>query len=759
MLKIEGKGKTNWTRDDGVIIDWTNYVVKYKDNRVRPSFLAPEVIQDSWNGKETDIQHVRYDGKIIEITAKESETDFISYLKSFDEIIITDYDVNESGTIINQTYTVDLTKSDNFEISEEENIGQTSGASYIFKFRTNRTVINKCLPVNNTNTLSLQKSTQAWELFKLAEIDTAYGKITKLSDNSVAYLDGDYLYKFNIINNEFVQEGARLNIPSISGIYDITSLDDSSVCVIYNAQGYLQKYTFSNNAWSITGNVLNIFGTVAAPVICNLYTSRIILYDSSLSELRAYDFDGTDWASVGTPFGILVTDYDLCRMTSTRFAFTSANGNFLRSYDFDGSNFTQDQHLLINSMSGVSITRLSNSKVAILDGGTEDLRSYELTASWAELTGSIIIRSTTPVCESLTEDKVFVHNSSVDGFYVYGVFDYYSDYDVIDYSEQTEPIKIDWPDGNSKTVRTIDKKGESILLYMQTSDYDDFITHLKTTSSYYINDTLATEHNYESSEIGDGIWKVVFNGIETVTQTDFDLSPNNTYNINMNSGAIVYYSDYPVYERIRDVQKIDIDWDDGSIKTMQTIKKQTYEFVYFTDDPETIITDVNSYNDVEYSSNTLTEIETSQEKIALNLFKVTINGVYNLDVDTLYTFPTSGTLLRITDETPTNYDYYTDYDMMLISEAAIKNTIKNQTGIDTTTKSITKEVKQVKFFMTESNAFDLKEKCELFKAGWSCDLAGSTVEEITNSDNIEPIKLGVNLYEINVNCLISVTAN
>jgi len=594
-------------------------------------------------------------------------------------------------------------------------------------------------------------------LFEAAELNSSFGKVAALSDSSVAFFDGSDLYKYNIVNGEYVQEGAALPI-SFASIYDITSLDADSIAILHDGLGLLSKYEFSNGVWALVGNLLNLAGSFLNPVLCSLTNSRVVVYDELISQLRAYDFDGTDWSQVGSSFTLSSssTTYDICKMTSSSIAIVIQSGNYLRSYDFNGSVFSLDQSFTINSMVNPSISRLSDSRVVLIDGGNDALRSYSLSGTWSLESGSLSLAGTFPICEALDEDNVIVHNAVIDGFYTYGTVNYYTDYDVLDYNRQTESLFIDWPDGTRKLARTIDKAGYESVMYIESDKYDNFISWLKSSQTIYINDVEVDEVEFEPSIIAEGLWKIVVSGITETIQDDKDLSPNNTYNISMSGGGLVFYSDYPILQNIRDVQKVDVEWDDGNTVTLQTVTKPTNIFTYFTSDPATIIEQVNIYNDVVLGGNTITEIETSQEEVLLNLFKVTINGVHDVANDLLYVFPTSGNHLEIIDENPTTYDFYTDYDVMLVSEDPIINATENQTGINTPTKGITKEVKQAKFFLSEANAFSLKSKFELYKPGWSLKLNTVAVKE---ARPVSPNRIGVDLYEVDVICLMDTTDN
>jgi hypothetical protein len=154
IIEIQYKDKLNWKSVSGKEIDWTNYSKKYKKERIQPYYIAPEIITDVWNGEENDIQHLSWTSYYFEIFIKESEIDFLRQLKSCSNINIIQYS-DDLGSIINKSYeNIDLIKADLFEIQEPERASDTSGWKVAIIFRTERTIINKALPVNNTNNIS-----------------------------------------------------------------------------------------------------------------------------------------------------------------------------------------------------------------------------------------------------------------------------------------------------------------------------------------------------------------------------------------------------------------------------------------------------------------------------------------------------------------------------------------------------------------------------------------------------------------------------
>jgi uncharacterized protein YqfB (UPF0267 family) len=869
VIKIEYKDDRDWTRElDGVVIDHGNYAQKYKKERIQPAWALPEVVTDTWNGKETDIQHIRHDAKYFQINIKESEIFDFNIMKSCSDIKITHYSEDSSGAIITDIDIPDLTKSDLLDIREPERAADTTGHVIEIVYRVNRTVINKCLPVDNTNYIEFIANVN---LTKFSSQLLSSTKVFRLADNEAIFVDTIGLQKFVFASNQWSQTGNKLNI----GDCEVAGISSTAIALV-DSNGDLGYYELSGGTWSLTGNKLNVATSGDIVSLAKVASNEVAIANETTGEIEQFTFSSPNWSSsssvrlLGSVSNVYITEWDSA--ASNTFLYIDSTNNQIRIYRYTTSWTITNLSATITG--ACAIERINGSGTnggVVLADQSDTYRTYDITGSVLTLLGTKEINvSSSPYMAQLETDKISITEPTEITSYEYGNVKYYTDYDILEYNRQTEPTYVDWPNGDRKLARTIDKKGYEILIFTPTSDYDDLIKDLNITNEIKINTETVSEIEYEVSEVAEDIRKIIIRGISETTQTDVNLSPLNTYVLSMNSGATNYYSDYPIHEdirevqkievewpdgskklykiirkltkeftyftddpqtiidnvntysdvtlnsdvlseietnteeialklykvvingvynvdtttyslsplntyvlsmnsaainyysdysivdNIREVQKIEVEWSDGSIKVLQTIKKQTHNFVYFTDSPDAITTDVHTYNDVTLNSDVLTEIEVEQEELYINLFKIKISGVYNLDVDTIYAFPTSGNNLEITDETPTVYNYYSQYSVLNVSEEPEINYIEDDTGIKTSSKAITKQVYQFKYYNTEAKAYELKEKFELSKSGWTVTLNAATVYE---ARALEPTRLGVDLYEVIVNCLMDVTAN
>jgi hypothetical protein len=626
IIEIQYKDKSDWQSVSGKQISWANYSKKYKEERIQPYYVAPFIVTDVWDGKESDIQHVRWTSYYFQLLIKESEIEFINQLKSCSNINIIQYQENDSGLIINNSFeNIDLIKSEYLSISEPERVGQTTGWKVDIVFRVDRTVINKALPIDNTNNIRFQNN--QW---KNDFVSAIFDRVTNLSSTRVCTSSFGLLQTYDIINDSYVSVGNSLDT---SFDADISALDSTSIALVNDAN-QLSKYSFDGTDWSLTGNTFALAGVIS-PRITSLSSSRVAIYDDGTDTIRAYDFDGTNWSLVGSALSITAGVADIAAMTSSKIALLDPTSKELRDYNFNGSTWSVNQTIVTTINGTVSIAKLESDRVAICSSTEKVLKSYKLDSSWSIESGSLSISVGGAVMSEIDTDKIFLSAGSNAGNYSYGIYDYYSDYDVLDWEKTTENTEISWHDGTIKYGQLISKTGKEYVHYILTENHDTFINDLKKAKETSVNGTIISEVSFEKLLIAEGLYKIIVRGVSDVT-------------VNTN---------------------------------------------YFND-----------------------------------------NQTYNITID----------------GTP----YYTDYLPQLISESPDINTTENQTGINTSTKSITKQVKQYKFYLNESDAFLLKAAFESRATTKTAD--GSNVLE---EREVSPEKIGLdsNLYEVVVNCLLSTT--
>lgn len=635
IVEIKYRDGGNWLSVKGLATSWANYSKKLKEGRIQSSFLLPVTVADAWNGKESDTQHLKWDVWYFQAFTKESETFDIAKLKSCSDIEIIQYSYND-GTVINTTYVPDTSKNEYFNISEPERAADTSGQKFDIIFRTNRTIINKTLPLDFTNNITFDKGTNAWEF---ASSGTIPGKLSSFNSHEIVSLNNSVLQKYKRVNNEWQKTGNSILISGLGSNQDVAVLDNDNVAVMGDGQGFLSKYNFDGEQWAIVGNALNVAGTFDNPSITGLSANRIALYDMLVQDLVTLDFDGTDWAPEGNalPFATTGSVY-LEKLTSGKIAMFDMKAA-IRDFDFDGTDWTQNENVFFSSVGNGAVCRLSDTRIATYTENSSKLRSYTLTSDWAVDAGDLTIAGSGSALVGLEDNEVFLR-CDTPGIYNYGVITYYSDFEVLDWNKPTEDVEVQWFDNTIKKAQRTNKDGFEFVQYILTSDHDGFIEDLKASTLTKINGTEIKEVDFDQPAIvGEGLIKIVVRGVSVTTLTTDYLNTNQDFSLSLNDGG------------------------------------------------------------------------------GAELF-------------------------------------YTDYRIEFTSETPDINQTENQTGINETSKAISKTIRTFKFYMTEAAAFNLKTKFEVYAE--TGIIEPGTISVLENRE-VTPTRLGDDLWEVIVNCLTGVT--
>ena len=750
LVEILYRDKQDWNSKKSKATNWTNYATKYKSERIQPSFLAPETVTDTWNAAEHDVQVIKSDTYEFQMNSKESELDSFAVIKACSDIVIVQYVEDSFGVNLSDSYIVDMTKSEWFEI-ETVRAADTSGYIVTIKFRTDRTVINKTGPYDFTNNITFDKGTSAWEL---GFVGTIPGKLSAFDNNSIISLYLSTLQKYVRSGFAWVTEGDPLTIIGLGTENDVATLDDNNVAVIGDGQGLLSKYTYSGGVWSLVGNVFNAAGSYLTPSICRLTANQIALYDTLTQDLATLNFDGTDWSQIGNALNVVTTgsvyiDY----LTSTKIAMFDMTAA-IRDYDWDGIDWAANQNIFFSSVGEGAICRLSSSRVATYTENSGNLRSYTLTSDWAADAGTLNVGGTGSTLAGLSSNEVFL-TATTSGNYNYGIETYYSDFDALVYNKDTEPTLVEWSDGTQKAAQTVDKSGLEYLQYIDIDDHALFIQQLKESSIVNINGTSVTEIEIEKNQIAEDLMRIVVRGVSTVTQSTLDLGVDQTNKLELIHGVTdTYYTDFALQDAERAIEILDIDWFDGTKKRAQTIDKPSTAFTLFldNDDLNTIITSIKLAVTVEVNDVAKTEIEYVVEQVTTSLNKIVVTVVNSVTVTDFNLTPNQDYNINI--DTGAEI-YHTDYKPKLISETPVINSTTNQTGVNTPSKTITKTVKEVKFFMNEVDAFDLKNKFELFGTVLLNVVSPPSSETVLEVRDVAPVQIGVDLYEVVVVCFVN----
>jgi len=640
IVEIKYKDKINWESVSGKVTNWTNYSKKFKDESVKPYYVAPEVVTDIWGGIERDIQHTRWNSYYFEMFIKGSEIDAINTLKSCSEIYIIEYNETSSGVVINKSYELDLTKSDLLIINEPEQMSTTDSWKVSIIFRTERTIINKTPVVDYTNNLKIESLTNSdeYRIFNKS-VDTSGNikSICKLTSTRIALYDFNLeeltAYDFNGVN--YVPVGNPFTLPGLATSVSIYYLNSTSVVIFERTFYTMGTYSFDGTDWSLVGNKRVIF--TDSYHITSLSDTTISFSSIDASPIQAFEFDGTDWLNLGNSYSIIgATSIITAKLSSTSIALLANGLGYLQAFEFDGTDWTTlGNPYTIGS--GIIYT-LSDTTILYKSGNIIKTISFDGT-DWVDLNIDYDFTYSGLLATLNSTDLVYsgtLGNNTLTAYTIGNVYYYFSDIPVLDYSLATESLKISWYDGTSKKFQSTSKVGYQIVFYLSYSDSVEFQKLLNSSDVTSINDIEINEILIEPIPLASDLIKIIVSGISEVIQNNFDIAKNNTYNLKIINDAITY-------------------------------------------------------------------------------------------------------------------NYYTDYLPIFISESPIISTYDNSGGVNFPVKRITKEVKQVRFYMNRADAFELKKRFELFGTVTLDTIPVIEAREVT------PNELGNDRYEVLVNCLISTT--
>ncbi len=752
VIEILYRDKQDWTSITGVATDWTNYAKKYKSERVRLSYLEGVTTSDIWNGEDTDIQHVKYDGYIFEFNIRESENDFVSTLKACSDVVIVQYSETDTE-IITDSWIVDTSKSEYIQIEELEPVADTSASKLKIKFRTNKTIINKADPVLLTNVLSVtlpaEVSPEWRELGQSLEKENI-GSISAMGDRLFCAFDlGTNELITYTFNGGIIKQIGNSLITSQSGAVSIATLTATRVVIADTGLEVLQAYDWDGINWSTVGSPF-ILPFPGVPEAIGLTTTLIAYIDRDYGNLSAYTFNGSTWSLTGSTLSIgVIGDPALANLTTSNVAFIDSTNENLQTYTFNGSTWSSvGSSLNIPGIGNVSITRLSTSIITFIDRTNETLKTFTFNGSvWTDNNLDLVIPGiNNPCLTSFTEYEVMLASSGLDVFqaYSYGeTYYYFSDFDVINYNRDTENILVPWSDSSQKTAQTIDQSGVQYLQYLTTDNHALFIKRLKASILTTINEVEINEPLTEKLEIAENYIKIIVSGITDVDTNTIDLGKNQTHKLEL--GATTYYSDFAIQNGETIFESVILDWWDNSKVLAQTTDKPTTLFTLFLANSA-----FNAFKTAFYTATffeiddvVVTEVTYINEPITPSLNKIVVSGVIAPNVTDFNVSPLNTYNITI-DGTP----FYTDYKPILSSETPDLDTTENETGINTTAKSISKQVTEMRLFLDEADAFSLKSK---FEAKSTTKTVNGT--PILEERDITPNQLGVDFWEVICPCL------
>jgi len=254
LINIKFRDFQGWRSVAGKPVNWDKYNDYLQESNLHPRILQPEIITDTWGGVKIDVQLIKWQGWFTEFIISEAQIHDLEQLLSCSDVLINDV-TNEISHIADAS---------NSEYLELEIVQISNSTKYLakLKYRTDKTVINKHLPINNIYTLTsdFYNQTTDFDLVynqeeskqTIFENDSGVGTLTnsilKKTVNMLFYLTesqkNNLIKEYENTENNYIQlktyetQGAKF--VSSSGL-DITF--DSDVSDVKKGQ----KIKLSNN--------------------------------------------------------------------------------------------------------------------------------------------------------------------------------------------------------------------------------------------------------------------------------------------------------------------------------------------------------------------------------------------------------------------------------------------------------------------------------------------------------------------------------
>ena len=547
-----------------------------------------------------------------------------------------------------------------------------------------------------------------------------------------------------IVDDSYIPDLTKSDLIDIQEEPNIGQTSGTTYTIIFKTNRTIvnktDSYNLSNNikftkptaAWELRFESDEIPGKIDG------YNGRYI-FSLNGQDLKRYRRIGDNWilANSGTitqTNTILGGDITALSDTSVAIVADQSSG-FLVQYDIINEKFTQVGNALsgiIGAYNSVEIAALSSTQICLYgrnDAGVPfsftELKTYDTNGTDWTQTGNTYTRNeatNADICK-MTSSKIALANASTNTLSSFN-------FNGIDWTlDQDFSTTI----GTNTSIARLSDNSVVVL-----SSFSNIINSYVLSGTWSFVDSLSLVLN-SSSKIASVLASEVY--ISAATPGNYDYSES------------TYYSDYDVLDWIKDTEDVNVDWFDGTIKLAQTVSKKGFEYVQYikTSDHDDFLELLKESTETKINGNIITEVEFEKALIAEDLYKIIIRGVETTSINTFDLTPNNDHSLSIDNGSGAVF-YYSDYDPEFVSESPETTTVVNKTGVSTTVKSITKEVKQFRFFGTESETFALK---KAFESKGTILLDSAPVKE--NRD-VTPNKLGVDLWEVVCNCLLDTTS-
>jgi len=538
-VNIKYKDGQNWTNAQSQIIDWSSYAQVYKDQRVQPAYLAPEISTNTWNGVKHDVQHIRWDAWKLEFYGRESELQDLSRMQSCESILIEDID---NGL----NHTVDMQVSEWLSFGEPEYQANTSNYRLILEYRTNKTIINKFEPLDNEVTLSgsgtyyskYEKLSYNGELEEIAVQwgegeDKILQETNNIGYNVLLYLSDSEKETFK---NDWNQELFTIDTVDIIRKLplEITGLGENNNQILVKC--IIERDTIDNTV--ALSNVVTITGDFPST-----YYSKFekLEYLSELNQLK------TPWTTGGE---VLLHE---TKKTGYRVLL------YLTSSDF--ATFNNDYNVGNVIVDSIDVIEKFPLEITELESGY-----YQVIMPY------VITRTDTDKVNALANVVTLVGGSGT----------YYSKFAKLYIPTIAEQITTPWPDGSNRLLRETNKDGYKVFLYLNNANMQTFKEDFNQNTFTIDAGTIIEKLPLEITENDRGYYQIIASMITDVDENTYDLTPLNTHTLVVtDSGSYTFYTDYSTEPDVDDTTKDAFSNEDGLPVDAKTIDKQVTNIKLF----------------------------------------------------------------------------------------------------------------------------------------------------------------------------------
>lgn len=323
---------------------------------------------------------------------------------------------------------------------------------------------------------------------------------------------------------------------------------------------------------------------------------------------------------------------------------------------------------------------------------------------------------------------------------------YYSKYAKLPYIHEKQDTKVQWDVDGEKLLYEVNKTGYKVLFYMTGSDMESFKNDYNLVDSLTIDAVSVIEKlPLEIAELGEDNFQIIMSVITAYNENNYYDSLTNTVTL---AGNSTYYSKFEKLTLINPVEDLTVTWSDGYEKLLRQTNKIGYKvFLYLSDSAFSTFQE-------DYNQNSFTiDAATIYEKLPLEVtadangfYQIIMSVITDIDITTQDLGSSHTNTLAVTDTSV--YTYYSDYPVEDSIQDTERNTFSNESGVNTTTKGITRRVDIFKCWLDEADAYALKEHFEIGTATLN------TVAVLENR-NVKLTKLAYDIYEAEVECLMT----